>query len=311
MLSLMLLILLLKTATGISSVSLNGESCTSASGCIVTGLIPGQSYILTATISDTYQYAFNSWSNSASIGTITDASSASTTFTVGAGATTLTPSAIVKTYTCTKQYRLQRADGTYPDAYTIDDTVNVTYGSTCNYTKSVNYYISQSDSATVTAPVTLSLSLPRTTYVLTINHNVTHIASVTGSGTYRWGEEVNIMATPEVDSAFDAWTQTSGNTGSFNNASAASTTFTMPTSAATIYANGEPAIYIYEATFSDCGSNMWDDRDGIERKYTTAKINDLCWMTTNLSLGTNTTVTLTNENTNLNDNYFLHWNCRV
>ncbi len=85
----------IKTDTGISSVSLNGTSCTSTSGCTVTGLTYGQSYTLTATVAT--GYTFGTWSNSTSYGSIASATSTSTTFTVGAGATTLTPSANIKT----------------------------------------------------------------------------------------------------------------------------------------------------------------------------------------------------------------------
>ena len=87
----------IKTATGISSVSLNGTSCTSTSGCTVSNLTYGQSYTLTATAAT--GYTFSSW-NAGSNGTVA-ANSASTTYTVGPGTSTITPTATANQYTIT------------------------------------------------------------------------------------------------------------------------------------------------------------------------------------------------------------------
>ena len=89
----------IKTATGISSVSLNGTSCTSTSGCNVSNLIYGQSYTLAATV-DT-GYTFSSWS--ATKGTIDD-NNISTTYRVGAGNATITPSASISTHNVTVNF---------------------------------------------------------------------------------------------------------------------------------------------------------------------------------------------------------------
>ena len=62
-------------------------------------------------------------------------------------------------------------------------------------------------------------------------------------------------------------------------------------------------IYMWDATFADCGETMYDNRDGTERAYTTASItaggDTLCWMTTNLSLGKSTTTQLTADTSNV------------
>ncbi len=60
-------------------------------------------------------------------------------------------------------------------------------------------------------------------------------------------------------------------------------------------------LYFWDASLSDCGKNMWDNRDGVEREYTTVSLSGKCWMTTNLSLGKGTITTLNNTTTNLND----------
>lgn len=64
-------------------------------------------------------------------------------------------------------------------------------------------------------------------------------------------------------------------------------------------------IYMWEATSSDCGSTLYDNRDGVERAYNTATINNLCWMTTNLALGVSTTVELSSTNTNIESAFTL------
>lgn len=210
------------------------------------------------------------------------------------------------TYTCTKQYALQNADGTYP-SYTVESTEQVAYGSTCSYSKSVNYYTTQSTSGTMgTSGLTLSLQLPRTTYALTVNRNTAYISSVTGAGTYRWGQSVSISATPATNSKFTSWSQTSGTTSSFGSTTSATTTFTMPKSAATIYADGESSkkIYLQDMTLNDCMKNVgtngnaanigdnitvYDKRtsnyaSGDDGDYTVRYINGQCWMTQNLRI---------------------------
>ncbi|MBQ9180948.1 hypothetical protein IJ135_02545, partial [Candidatus Saccharibacteria bacterium] len=136
--------------------------------------------------------------------------------------------------------------------------------------------------------VTLSLSLPRNTYTLTINRNTTYISSVSGAGTYRWGQSVNISATAASNSTFTSWSQTSGATGSFASTTSASTTFIMPTSAATIYADGQAVTYMQDYTVQQCKSEassnnktVYDKRDN--KAYTVRYINNACYMTQNLA----------------------------
>ena len=60
-------------------------------------------------------------------------------------------------------------------------------------------------------------------------------------------------------------------------------------------------LYFQDATSADCGETMYDNRDTDTYKnvaYTTATINDLCWMTRNLDLPGGTA--LTSSDTNLN-----------
>ncbi|MBQ9180681.1 hypothetical protein IJ135_01130 [Candidatus Saccharibacteria bacterium] len=217
----------------------------------------------------------------------------------------------INQYTCTKRYRLQNADGSFPTSYTSDGTEQVNYKATCTYAKTITDYKSSasatnstevSTSGTMTTSgITLSLDFYRDTYALTINRNTTYISSVSGAGTYRWGQSVSISASPATNSKFTTWSQTSGTTSSFASSTTASTTFTMPKSAATIYANGETSkSYIQDFTKSMCQTQassgnvtVYDKRD--ENSYTVRYINGNCWMTQNLSFGSSN-VSSTNTN---------------
>ena len=85
------------TVTGIDSVSLNSTNCTTAlssGGCNIT-LTRGNTYNLVATPST--GYSFTSW-NAGDYGAIADTTLASTTYTAGAGSSTITPTATINTY---------------------------------------------------------------------------------------------------------------------------------------------------------------------------------------------------------------------
>ena len=252
----------------------------------------GQAVSISATPSSTS--VFTNWSQTnGENGTFGNTSSATTTFTMPKSAATIYANgeaAPVAQFTCSKQYRLQKADGTYPSDYTQDGSIQVEAGNTCSYTKSVEYYETQTTSETVNSNITLSLDLPRTTYTLTVNRNASFIESVTGSGTYRWGQSVPISATPYSTSVFTGWTQTNNEEdGVFADAYASSTTFTMPRSVVVVYANGVdyfPSNCATEETCMQtsnaCDTTLTDGRDGTT--YTVATINGGCWMTQNLRI---------------------------
>ena len=81
----------IKTATGIDSVSLNGTVCTSTSGCLVSNLEGGKTYVLTAVPSS--YYTFSSWSKTNPSSTIADTTKSTTTYTVDGSTDIITPSA--------------------------------------------------------------------------------------------------------------------------------------------------------------------------------------------------------------------------
>ncbi|MBQ9180822.1 hypothetical protein IJ135_01875, partial [Candidatus Saccharibacteria bacterium] len=226
----------------------------------------------------------------------------------------------INQYACTKRYRLQNADGSFPTSYTADGTEQVNFGATCTYAKTITDYKSSASATNSTAVstsgtmttsgITLSLDFYRDTYALTINRNTTYISSVSGADTYRWGQSVSISASPATNSKFTTWSQTSGTTSSFASATTATTTFTMPKSAATIYADGEATKpYIQDFTLAQCQSRassgnvtVVDKRDS--KEYTVRYIYDACYMTKNLAFAESDLYSTTS---NVNSNKTLTW----
>ncbi len=153
-----------------------------------------------------------------------------------------------KTFTCSRQYRLQNADGTWGN-YSADGSVTAYYGGSCAYAKAVTDYKNSasgtngaqaSTSATnVTANQTLSLSFYRNTYTLTVTAG-TNTSSATGGGTKRWGEATTVGVTKAnnvtcTTYGTPTWTQ-SGTAGAFSATSGASVAFTMGKGNATVTA---------------------------------------------------------------------------
>ncbi len=196
-------------------------------------------------------YSFNGW-NTKQDGTGTHyANNASVTNLIPAGQTiTLYAEWTPNSYTCTKRYRLQNADGTFPSAYTADTTEQVPYNTTCTYTKSATDYKGTSNGTNNTQAstshlmdstngITLSLDLYRNTYTLTVSAG-TNTSNPTGSGTYRWGQVVSVGVTKATNVtcttyATPTWTQT-GTAGTFSSTSGTSTNFSMGKGNATVTA---------------------------------------------------------------------------
>ena len=150
-----------------------------------------------------------------------------------------------KTFTCTKRYRLQNADGTW-GSYTTDGSVTAVYGGSCSYSKTVTDYKGSSgesngsagsaSASNVTANQTLSISMYRNTYTLTVTAS-TNTSSATGGGTKRWGQSCTVGVTKAANTtcvtyATPTWTASTGTAP----AAGASSTYTMPKSNATVTA---------------------------------------------------------------------------
>ena len=222
----------------------------------------------------------------------------------------------LNSYTCTKQYRLQNADGTWGN-YITDTTEQVAYGSTCSYTKRVTNYTgvsgtnsqSASTSGTMgTSGLTLRLSFYRNTYTINVtNSNTTSGAS---SLTIRYGGSATVTVTPSSGyylsgvSCPSGYTCSGYNTGiSYTSQQTVTVTNNGTTSGGTLSFTGTIAkLYLQNLSYSTCtatAKTAYDNRD--EQAYTIQRLADgRCWMMTNLNLGATTLSTdLTSSNTNL------------
>ena len=213
------------------------------------------------------------------------------------------------TQTTEVRYEVADADGTY-GSYTTVDTQEVPRGSTYSWSTSqisgfdtATYNSASVTAYTVTEAHTNQVDITRKSYALTIDRNTSYISSVSGAGTYKVGKVVSISATASSGNKFTSWSQTAGTTSSFGSTTSASTTFTMPASAATIYADGFQK-YIQNATTANCPSSrtlVYDSRDN--KSYYIQKIDSLCWMTSDLNIAGGTT--LTPATSNVPSNYTL------
>lgn len=213
----------------------------------------------------------------------------------------------VNSYTCTKQYRLQNADGSWGD-YIMDGTEQINYGSICTYSKSIADYKNTTSGTNNTqasassvmgvSGLTFYLDLYRNTYTLDIDRNTTYIQSasatttpVHGSNYYRWGQTVDITAVPTSNGVFAGWTQ-SGTAGAFDNISSTSTTFAMGKGNTTVTANGKKLLinlgYMQDMTLTTCSQATNDSYVATDRRdgkdYSIRYINGSCWMTQNLGI---------------------------
>ncbi len=135
-------------------------------------------------------------------------------------------------------------------AYTLDSTGTLsnalTYSGTASNPAAIStpgsgtssYTIASGDAASGTIALTATFLHANTpTYALTINGGGT---GASGYGSYTSGAAVSIDAGTKSGYTFSGWTTSGG--GTFGTASSASTTFTMPSNAATITANWIPVL---------------------------------------------------------------------
>ena len=126
----------------------------------------------------------------------------------------------IKTFTITKQYKLQDATGNYPSSYTGDGTVTVNYGGSYTYTISATTTHQQASQtiSNVTSAQTISLDVLRNTRTVSLTKGtgisavvVTGTGVKTGSGTASatvyYGGAVTIAAT--LTSGYD-WVNWTG-----------------------------------------------------------------------------------------------------
>ena len=207
-------------------------------------------------------------------------------------------------YNCYIQSRHQYANGTYTD-YTARVNDWRLYGATCSWGIGADAtYQAASYSATITGNIGASLDINRQVYYLTVTGDSSYIAGTTGSGYYRAGDTASISATASSGNEFTGWSQTAGTAGAFGNAGAASTTFTLPSDNATVYASGKSSrVYIQNINLANCPTTrtlVYDMRDDqpyyIQRFDLTSFSMSTCWMTSNLNLAGGTVLNSTTSN---------------
>ncbi len=118
-----------------------------------------------------------------------------------------------KTFTVTKRYKLEDADGNYPDEFTEDGTATVRYGESQAYTKAVDYYITgEVEDQEITDNIYLDLLLERRKYPVYIQKGNNDIETISSDGDYRWGQIITVTGTKYADNncrtyGTESWTR--------------------------------------------------------------------------------------------------------
>mgnify|MGYP000080611124 CR=1 FL=1 len=204
-------------------------------------------------------YTFDGWTVVGNGITQTD-NGTSTTFTKNqAGNMTITANWTPIPYKQIVKVRYQNADGTWGN-YSDVINANYNYGSTVSWSRAADAtYKATSISYTVTQVNTKYISVYRNTYIVTL-YKGTGIDSVTGAGTYFYGQTATINATLTVGYKWINWTGTT----TYSNIS---NSFTVDGDK-TFTANAEPITY----TVRFNGNGNWNTSQGY---YTQQFIYDL------------------------------------
>lgn len=194
-------------------------------------------------------YTFDGWTVVGNGITQTD-NGTSTTFTKNqAGNMTITANLTPIPYKQIVKVRYQNADGTWGE-YSDVINANYLYGSTVAWTRAADAtYKATSISYTVTQVNTKYISVYRNTYIVTL-YKGTGIDSVTGAGTYFYGQTATINATLTVGYKWINWTGTT----TYSNIS---NSFTVDGDK-TFTANAEPITY----TVRFNGNGNWNTSQG-------------------------------------------------
>ena len=194
-------------------------------------------------------YTFDGWTVVGNGITQTD-NGTSTTFTKNqAGNMTITASWTPIPYKQIVKVRYQNANGTWGN-YSDVINANYLYGSTVAWTRAADAtYKATSISYTVTQVNTKYISVYRNTYIVTL-YKGTGIDSVTGAGTYFYGQTATINATLTVGYKWINWTGTT----TYSNIS---NSFTVDGDK-TFTANAEPITY----TVRFNGNGNWNTSQG-------------------------------------------------
>lgn len=241
-------------ATVTANFTKNSYTLTVAKGTGIASVTGGGSvqYTASTNISATVSngYTFNKWTSNNG-GTFGSTTSASTTFTMPVGNTTVTASATANSYTLTvsKGTGVASVTGGGSVQYTTATSISATVSNGYSFNKWTSnnggsFASATSASTTFTMPIgntTVTASATANSYTLTVA-NGTGIESVTGGGSVQYTTSTAISATASTGYTFKNWTSNNG--GTFANANASSTTFTMPIGNTTVTANAQINSYV-------------------------------------------------------------------
>ncbi|MBQ6375817.1 hypothetical protein IJJ37_02735, partial [Candidatus Saccharibacteria bacterium] len=162
---------------------------------------------------------------------------------------------------------------------------------------------------------TITATSTATNNTFTITFKTSNASSITFNGTNKSNNTTgsytcgNYTISGNYSSGyeFSGWSRTgsggfttsSTSTSTSDSSSTASTYFRVQGTATITLTGKSSKLYMWNATSANCGTTMWDNRDGTERSYTTAMIGNLCWMTKNLMLGSSSSVSLTSATSNV------------
>jgi uncharacterized repeat protein (TIGR02543 family) len=203
-------------------------------------------------------YTFSSWSKTA--GTLSTTTAATTTFTMGTSAATVTANFTLNSYTLTTAvspsgggsvtagssmgYNTKKQlVATASTGYTFSSW-SKTAGTLSTTTAATTTFTMGAGAATVTANFTLN------SYTLTTSVSPSGGGSVTAGGSQGYNTKKQLVATPATGYSFSSWTKTAC---TLSTTSAATTTFTMPNSAATVTANFTLNSYTLTTAVSPTG----------------------------------------------------------
>ena len=191
----------------------------------------------------------------------TNGSTASTSVSNIEGDVTLSLDLYRNTFTCSKQYRLENADGTWGD-YTPDGSETVRYGSSCSYSKTVTNYKNAANGtngstastsvSNIEGDVTLSLDLYRNTFTCSKQYRLENADGTwgdytpDGSETVRYGSSCSYSKT--VANYKNAANGTNGSTAS--------------TSASNVTSDQTLSLIFYRNTFTCYIRSRFQDTNG-------------------------------------------------
>ena len=144
--------------------------------------------------------------------------------------------------------------------------------------------------------------------VFTASGQTTRTVSTSGGTatlTYGVPYTMTMNLTNTTNYKFSSWALNNASYGTLSSTSTNPATFTANANSgsAVITATGENTLWFQNATSANCGKTMYDNRGTAAYKdiaYSTAKIGNLCYMTTNLDLPGGTTITKSDSNITAN-----------